>query len=230
MTEEVTEANDRRAALEAAEVKALAMFDAIEAAGLVAPGRTEGEVARDIFALAEAKFGVVQHWHRQIVRAGTNTLTTAADYPEELTIGADDTVYLDLGPVFEEWEADIGRTYAVGDDPRKHRLAADLPRVFERVQSHFRATPDITGAELYAFAQAAAVDAGWIFGGAIAGHWVGEFPHNRWPGERDFKAIWPANTAPLRTTDHLGRERNWILEIHLVDRARTFGGFYERLL
>ncbi len=55
-------------------------------------------------------------------------------------------------------------------------------------------------------------------------------PHNRWPGERDLKAIWPANLAPMRSPDHLGRERNWILEIHLVDRARTFGGFYERLL
>jgi Xaa-Pro dipeptidase len=230
MTADAMIDTDRRAALEAAEVKALAMFDAVEAAGLIAPGRTEGEIARDIFALAEARFGVVQHWHRQIVRAGANTLTTAADYPDELTIGADDTVYVDLGPVFEEWEADIGRTYAVGDDPQKHRLAADLPRVFERVQNHFRATPDITGAELYAFAQAAADEAGWIFGGAIAGHWVGEFPHNPWPGERALKAIWPGNTAPLRTPDHLGRERNWILEIHLVDRARSFGGFYERLL
>jgi Xaa-Pro aminopeptidase len=220
----------RRAALEAAEAKALAMFDAIEAAGLIAPGRTEGEVAGDIFALAETRFGVAQHWHRQIVRTGANTLTTASDYPEELTIAADDTVYVDLGPVFEDWEADIGRTYAVGADPEKHRLAADLPRVFERVQGRYRASPDITGAELYAFAQQAADDAGWMFGGQIAGHWVGEFPHNRWPGERPLKAIWPQNTAPLRTPDHLGRDRNWILEIHLVDRAQTFGGFYERLL
>jgi Xaa-Pro dipeptidase len=230
MTEDVMTDPDRRAALEAAEAKALAMFDAIETAGLIAPGRTEGEVARDIFALAEARFGVAQHWHRQIVRTGANTLTTASDYPDELTIAADDTVYVDLGPVFEAWEADIGRTYAVGADPEKHRLAADLPRVFERVQSHYRASPDITGSELYAFAQAAADEAGWVFGGAIAGHWVGEFPHNRWPGERPLMAIWPDNTAPMRTPDHLGRERNWILEIHLVDRARTFGGFYERLL
>lgn len=230
MTDNVTTDTDRRAALEAAEVKALEMFDAIEAAGFVAAGRTEAEVTQDIFALAEARFGVAQHWHRQIVRTGANTLTTAADYPEPLTIAADDTVYIDLGPVFEEWEADIGRTYAVGADPEKHRLVADLPRVFDRVQAHYNASPDITGAELYAFAQAAAEEAGWVFGGAIAGHWVGEFPHTRWPGERAGKAIWPENTYPLHTTDHLGRTRNWILEIHLIDRARTFGGFYERLL
>jgi len=230
MTEALLTDADRRAALEAAEVKALAMFDAIEAAGFIAPGRSERAVEADIFALAESQFGVVQHWHRRIVRAGANTLTTAADYPDERTIEPDDTVYIDLGPVFEEWEADIGRTYAVGGDAEKHRLVADLPRVFERVQSHYRASPDITGAELYAFARAAADAAGWTFGGAIAGHWVGEFPHSRWPGERDLKAIWPANLAPMRSPDHLGRERNWILEIHLVDRARTFGGFYERLL
>ena len=230
MTDNATTDTDRRAALEAAEVKALAMFDAIEAAGFIAPGRTEAEVTQDIFALAETRFGVAQHWHRQIVRTGANTLTTAADYPEALTIAADDTVYVDLGPVFEAWEADIGRTYAVGVDPEKHRLVVDLPRVFDRVQAHYKASPDITGAELYAFAQAAADEAGWVFGGAIAGHWVGDFPHNRWPGERDTKAIWPANTFPMHTTDHLGRARNWILEIHLVDRARTFGGFYERLL
>jgi hypothetical protein len=59
---------------------------------------------------------------------------------------------------------------------------------------------------------------------------VGEFPHSRWPGERDVKAIWPANTLPMSTPDHLGRPRHWILEIHLVDKAHTFGGFYERLL
>jgi hypothetical protein len=27
-----------------------------------------------------------------------------------------------------------------------------------------------------------------------------------------------------------GQKRHWILEIHLVDRARQIGGFYEQLL
>jgi Xaa-Pro dipeptidase len=221
---------ERRAALEAVQTKALTLFDAIEAGGLIAPGRTERDVEEDIFALAEQRLGVTRHWHRRIVRSGPNTLTTAADYPDVRTIEPDDTVYVDLGPVFEPWEADIGRTYALGGTDDKHRLVGDLPRVFDRVQRHFHASPDITGAQLYAFAQRAADDAGWSFGGAIAGHLVGEFPHSRWPVERNFAAIWPANTRPMREKDHLDRERHWILEIHLVDRARTFGGFYERLL
>jgi Xaa-Pro aminopeptidase len=220
----------RRAALEAAQAKALAMFDAIEAAGLIAAGKSEREVEEAIFALAEADFGVAQHWHRRIVRSGPNTLTTAADYPDVRTIEPEDTVYVDLGPVFESWEADIGRTYALGEAEDRRALVAALPRVFEAVQRHYHASPAITGAELYAYAQGAAEAAGWVFGGEIAGHLVGEFPHSRWPGAREPMVIWPANLLPMRDPDHLGRERHWILEIHLVDAARTFGGFYERLL
>jgi hypothetical protein len=102
--------------------------------------------------------------------------------------------------------------------------------VFGRVQKHYYASPDIAGAELYAFAQRAADEAGWTFGGAIAGHVIGEFSHSTWPGEKDLKRIGPHNPLPMRGVDHLGREQHWILEIHLVDHARTFGGFYERLL
>ena len=31
----------------------------------------------------------------------------------------DDILFLDLGPIFAEWEADFGRTYVLGDDPVK---------------------------------------------------------------------------------------------------------------
>jgi Xaa-Pro aminopeptidase len=230
MTEADASETARRMALVAAEKKALTLFDAIEAAGLVAAGRTEREVEEDIFALALERFGVERHWHRRIVRAGINTLTIANDYPEIRTIEAEDTVYLDLGPVFEAWEADIGRTYALGANEDKKRLVVDLSRVFERVQRHYYASPEITGAQLYAFAQTAANDAGWSFGGVIAGHVVGEFSHSTWPGEKDLKRIGPHNPLPMGGVDHLGRALHWILEIHLVDNARTFGGFYERLL
>lgn len=222
--------DERRKALLAAQAKALGLFDAIEAAGLIAPGRSERDVEEDIYALAEKAFGVTQHWHRRIVRSGPNTLTTAADYPDARVIEPEDTVYVDLGPVFEAWEADIGRTYALGSAPDRRKLVDDLPRVFDAVQGRYAATPGITGAELYAIAQTEAECAGWAFGGAIAGHLIGEFNHRLWPGEKAETAIWPGNTAPMRRPDHLGRALHWILEIHLVDHARTFGGFYERLL
>ncbi len=221
----------KRAFLLEAEAKGMAMFDAIERAGFVAPGRSECEIDADIYALAERDFGVKVHWHKRVVRAGTNTICTFHDDPPVRTIAPDDIVYLDLGPVFSEWEADIGRSYTLGTDPEKKRLVADLPRIFEIVKAHYEASPDITGAELYAFAQEEAAEAGWLFGGVIAGHIVGEFPHaQRIPGDRDIHRIAPANPKRMRDPDDNGDERHWILEIHLVDRQRTFGGFYERLL
>jgi len=223
--------NERRAQLEAAEAKGVAMLDAIERAGYIAPGRLETDVDEDIRMLSERDFGVTVNWHKRLVRSGPNTLCTFHEKPPVRTLEPEDTVYLDMGPVFQEWEADLGRSYALGTDPEKKRLVADLPRLFEIVKAHYDSSPDITGAELYAFAQKAAADAGWLFGGKIAGHIVGEFPHiQRIPGDPDLHRIAPANPKRMRDPDDNGDERHWILEIHLTDKARTFGGFYERLL
>jgi Xaa-Pro aminopeptidase len=221
---------DRRAALVAAEGRANALFDAIERDGLIRPGRTERMVEADIYELVAREFGVEKHWHKRIVRAGANTLTTAGDNPPVRVIEPEDIVYVDLGPVFKEWEADIGRSYALGDDPAKRALVTDLPIVFERVRGHYNATADITGADLYAFAEQAASEAGWLFGGKIAGHLIAEFPHAHIPGDKDLMRISPKNPDPMRGLDNMGREKYWILEIHLVDRGRQFGGFHERLL
>jgi Xaa-Pro aminopeptidase len=220
----------RLAALIAAEGRALTLLDAIEAAGLIAAGRSEREVEQDIYALAEREFGIARHWHKRIVRAGANTLAIAGDNPPIRVIDDDDMVFLDLGPVFGEWEADVGRSYAVGSDPAKHALCAALPGQFEAVRRHFADTPGISGAELYAFAVSSAEEAGWRFGGAIAGHIVSEFPHARLPGPKQRNHISPANPDPMRDPDPLGGVRHWILEIHLVSPDGSFGGFYERLL
>jgi len=215
----------------AAEARGIAMFDAIERADFLKPGRLETDVDNDIRALAERDFGVTIHWHKRIVRTGANTICPFHEKPPVRAIEPEDTVYLDLGPVFADWEADLGRSYALGNDREKKRLVADLPRLFKIVKAHYYATTDITGAELYAFAQRAADDAGWIFGGSIAGHTIGPFPHVQLiPGAPDLQRIAPANTQRMRDPDDNGDERHWILEIHLVDKARTFGGFYERLL
>jgi Xaa-Pro aminopeptidase len=224
-----------RAGLEAAEARGMAMFDAIERAGLLTPGKTEKELDDEIFILAKRDFGVNTHWHKRVVRAGANTVCTFYDSPPIRTIQPDDTVYLDLGPVFasdnDQWEADIGRSYALGEDAEKKRLVADLALLFDVVKAHYDASPDITGAQLYVFAQKTAAEAGWIFGGTIAGHIVGEFPHAQLiPGDKDLHRIAPRNPKRMRDPDDYGRIRNWILEIHLLNPTRSWGGFYERLL
>jgi len=222
--------DERRTRLEQAQTHALKLFDAIERGGLVRPGVTERQVEDEIGVLAEQEFGVQKHWHKRIVRAGANGITTAGDNPPVRTIEADDIVYVDLGPVFEAWEADIGKSYALGADPQKQRLVADLPRVFDQVQTHYRSNPNMTGAALYAFAQDAAAAAGWRFGGKIAGHLVSEFAHALIPGDKALYRISPQNPTPMSDPDGKGRARHWILEIHLVAPDGSFGGFYERLL
>ena len=63
-------------------------------------------------------------------------------------IGDDDIVFTDFGPVFGDWESDLGRTYVIGGDPVKRRLRDDVAAAFGRGRAHFERTPDITGAQL----------------------------------------------------------------------------------
>ncbi|MET4432676.1 hypothetical protein [Mycolicibacterium sp. 624] len=71
---------------------------------------------------------------------------------------------------------------------------------------------------------------GWEFGGVIADHLVGEFPHEKIAGDEIDSYIAPGSNRPMRRKDRSGRECHWILEVHLVDRDRRYGGFHEELL
>ncbi|OLT12839.1 aminopeptidase [Pseudonocardia sp. CNS-139] len=229
---ESTEADEaaRAEQLVAAEERAEELFAEAVRRGLIAPGRTESEVSAAVRDLAGELFGVRRFWHKRIVRAGPNTLHPYRENPPDRVIGDDDVVFLDFGPIFAEWEADFGRTYVLGDDPRKHHLQADLPLVFEAGRSWFEAHEDVTGAQLYAYVTGLAEAAGWRFGGPHCGHLVGEFPHEVIDGERIESYIAPGNTHRMRRLDRAGRRCHWILEVHLVDPERGYGGFYEQLL
>lgn len=221
--------HERAAALRAAQDEAFALLDLIER-DLLRPGKSERELEKEIRDLAAERFGVSKHWHKRIVRAGANTLCPYDDNPPDLMIGDDDIVFLDLGPVFGEWEADVGRTYALGDDPVKRRLCADIVEAFEEGKQYFKDHPGLTGDAFFRFAQGMAAQRGWEFGGPIAGHIVGEFPHHHLPDDKISFYISPDNKAPLDAPDGLGQKRHWILEIHFVDRQRQIGGFHEALI
>ena len=162
------------------------------------------------------------------MRAGANTLTIYSDDPPDRRIGDDDVVYLDFGPVFGEWEADFGRTYVIGNDPRKHQLVRDITAAFRRGKDLFESKPDLTAGELYDFVSALAREAGWTFGAPTAGHLVDHFPHAPNP-ERRF-SIRSGNPISLREPFPDGRPRHWILEIHFVDLGLGYGGVLEELL
>lgn len=140
--------SDRTAALLQAQSKANELFHAVEARGLIRANVLESQVNQDIDDLAEEMFGISTYWHKRIVRAGPNTLAPYEENPSDLTVGEDDILFLDLGPAFEEWEADFGRTFVLGSNAIKLKLRDDIGRAFTRGKEYFNAHPDTTAAEL----------------------------------------------------------------------------------
>lgn len=222
--------DSRAAALLQAQEKANELFHAVESKGLIRPNICESKLNQEIYDLAKQMYGISTYWHKRIVRAGRNTLAPYDENPPDLAIGEDDILFLDLGPVFEEWEADFGRTFVVGSDPVKLKLRNDIEQGFADGKQYFKTHPEITADELYRYAHELAAKYGWEFGGAIAGHLIGHFPHERIPGDKVSLYVHPNNPSRMRDPGADGQERHWILEIHFVDRARQIGGFYEELL
>ena len=222
--------DERAGRLLGAQANAVALFDEVAVRGIIAAGTSEQAASDQIRDLANEMFGTTRHWHKRIVRSGPHTLFPYRENPPDRVIEADDIVFADFGPIFEEFEADLGRTYVLGDDPAKRRLAADLPVIFAAGRRYFAGRPGITGAELHAEIARLAGEAGWALGGTHAGHLVGEFPHEKIDGADIESYIAPGNTTPMRRRDKAGRPCHWILEVHLTDQGRQFGGFYEQLL
>ena len=222
--------SERVARLLDAQAKAVVLFDQVAERGLIRPGVSERTASDEIRDLAADLFGVDRFWHKRIVRAGPNTLQPYRENPPDRTIEADDIVFCDFGPIFEQWEADFGRTFVLGDDPVKHALNDALPLVWNAGRDYFQAQSDITGEQLFAHVVELSRKAGWEFGGTIAGHLVGRFPHAKIAGDDIESYIAPGCDQPMRRCDQNGQSCHWILEVHLVDRARQIGGFVEELL
>ena len=213
----------------AAEEKAATLFKEIESRKIIRPGVTEKEINEVVFKLADELYGIKKYWHKRIVRAGENTLHPYDENPPNLIVQEDDIVFLDFGPILEEWEADYGRTYVVGNDAYKIKLAEDSERLWHIAQELVQKNPAITGAELYRYCVSLAEDAGWEFGGPIAGHLIGHFPHEQLDGEEKTNYIHPENHVSMNELNTRGKQRHWIIEIHLVDRQLKIGSFFEQI-
>lgn len=132
--------------------------------------------------------------------------------------------------VFEKWEADFGRTYVLGDDPEKKALVAVLEPIWQRVKARFDERPDMSGEELYKIAQEETAKEGYDWGAPIAGHIVGNFPHERIPRDKISLYIADGNAGTMAAAGKDGHKRHWILEIHARDKQGRYQGFYQQLL
>lgn len=222
---------DRHARLGEAHLMAMELLGAAERSGLFRAGVSESGLSREIQALGREMFGTFKHWHKRIVRAGPNTLCTYGSDPPDLIVGTDDILFVDLGPLFGAWEADIGRTYVIGGDPERMRMRDSIEAAWYSGRDHFRANRGhVTGADMYALASEAARAQGYEYGNWHSGHLIGNFPHEIVQGELRENYLHPGNSTRLADPDSGGRPRSWIYEIHFVDRERGYGGFFEQWL
>jgi Xaa-Pro aminopeptidase len=213
-----------------AEANAAQLFLTAEERNYFQSGQTEKELNDKIYDLAFELFGIRKFWHKRIIRSGPNTLLPYRENPPNRSILSDDILFVDFGPVFEDWEADVGMTFVIGNDPIRKQLKEDVEVAWQQGKAWFQANPHCTGAELYAYTAQMARQMGWEFGGPHCGHLIGRFPHERIEGEDKVNYLHPENTIRLDAPGKTGEKRHWIYEMHLIDPIRKIGAFHEAIL
>jgi len=219
-----------KAKLIEAEAKALHLFKVIEDRNLIIAGKSEEQINTEIYNLAFELYGIEKYWHKRIVRAGTNTLKPYDANPPDLILKQDEIIFLDFGPVFEDWEADFGRTFVIGNDPDKHKLKKDIELAWYEAKDWFGEQTKLTGAEFWQYINELAKEYGWTYGGQLGGHLIGHFPHERLEPKNYGLYVHPENHNDMFLPDANGNKRHWILEIHFIDNEKQIGGFFEQLL
>ena len=213
------------------EKKALTLFDEAVNQNLIVAGKTEKQLNEELYNLAYQLFGIKQYWHKRIVRAGKNTLLPYKHNPENLMLLDDDILFFDFGPVFEDFEADIGRTYVIGNNERKIKLMQDVEKAFYIGKDYFTQNyQKLTGSDFFEFTQALAKQFGWDYGNEHCGHLVGKFPKEKIVGEGRINYFHPNNAELVSKPDKSGNPRYWIYEIHFIDKENNVGGFFEQLV
>ena len=214
-----------------AEEKALILFQEIQNRELICVGKSEHTLNKEIFDLAFEIFGIKKFWHKRIVRAGKNTLCPYKENPPDLTLQEDDILFFDFGPVFENWEADIGKTYVIGNNADKLKLQKDVELAWQEGKDFYLQNKNsLTGADFYNYTKELARKYSWEYGNVHCGHLIGNFPHEILIGEELINYIHPENTTLMCAKDKNGNERFWIYEIHFVNAEKEIGGFFEQFL
>ena len=181
-------------------------------------GMTEDQARQMIKDLLQAN-QCGKSWHAPQIRFGINTLRAFGEPGAAgVVLGENDLFFLDLGPVFEKHEGDVGRTYSVGNDPEMIKIAADVEKIWKAVRDRWVETRE-TGYQLYAYATLLSSQMGWHLSLYEAnGHRIADFPH---------AAKQRGSVEGLGFTPSPNK---WILEIQIRHPTRPFGAFFEDLL
>jgi methionyl aminopeptidase len=202
--------------LEKARDKTLAVI--MEAAARIGPGSTEKD-AKDLISEIQSRLGGPKSWHPPQIRFGCNSvLPFGAQGQAGVRLQENDIYFLDIGPIFDGHEGDVGRSFALGHDHEMQRCCRDVEIIWNETRDFWKAEK-ATGGRLYDFARAAAGKRGWeLLLNQANGHRIADFPHAA--RARGSIEEFPACPVPDR----------WILEIQIRHPSRPFGTFFEDLL
>lgn len=199
------------------ETRAKAQQAVSRIAAQVQAGMLEEDANRMVVSTLR-EMGATKAFHKPYIRFGTNTTKTfGADSDPGIRLGEDDIFFIDVGPVWEEYEGDAGDTFVTGSKPELKRCALDAKRIFDAVAEKWK-TEKATGVELYQHAEQTAKELGWVLNLDLGGHRLGDFSSaEHYEG--------PLSEIPFHPSPNL-----WMVEIHIRHPEQQFGAFYEDLL
>ncbi|MBV8462286.1 MAG: aminopeptidase P family protein [Acidimicrobiales bacterium] len=183
----------------------------------ITPGLSEEE-AKGIARATLTSLGMRRGWHHIIVRCGSNTTKDFMERSEPgVVLQENDIFFVDIGPVYGDFEGDAGDTFVLGENPLHLKAKADVRSIWEIVRAKWF-TEEITGIELYEFAIATAGEFGWKLNMDLSGHRLSDYPHSA------------HYDGPLAEVGFRPNPNLWVLEIAIAHPDGTFGAFYEDLL
>lgn len=182
-------------------------------------GMTEKE-GRDIYANLLKDFGIEKNWHAPKLRFGPNSTKSFSEVSDEgYRLKENDIFFLDIAPIINGYETDIGQTFILGQNNLTFsKIISDGEEIFKLTKAQFLKN-GLSGPELYHFAELQAKRCGWeMVDEGANGHRIGDFPHHIF-----FK-------GNLRSFDQKLIPDLWILEIQLRSPDLKFGAFFEDVL
>jgi Xaa-Pro aminopeptidase len=214
LAERVGEGHDHAAMLEGRR-RAIAVVQAL--AQRVIPGMAEDE-GLDLVLRTLREHGFEADWAAPELRFGINTAKRYGEPSEAgVVLRHEDIWFVDIGPLWRAHECDFAQSYAVGEDPERHRLVRDLHEVFDSTVQYWRES-SATGVDLYRHAAVEARARGWQLDLGTGGHRIGRHPH----------AL--LHDGALSESAFTPSPGLWMLEIHLRHPDRPYGAFFEDLL
>jgi Xaa-Pro aminopeptidase len=187
-----------------------------ELSTLIHPGMSEDE-AHQFYKNLCLKYDIKKNWHPPKIRFGPNTLKAFSEVSEPYLLKDEDIFFIDIGPIVEGHEADIGVTFNAGSNFEHKKIIDATQKVYEATALLWKQT-QLSGPKLYELASNEANKLGYQLDLRSDGHRIGDFPHQLF-----FKGGVPDCEEPLRANA-------WILEIHLKSLNGNYGAFFEDVL